>query len=104
MPSNEVLECALQTHPNMVIIAEEYGLRQKTLDDVVRDIADVVCARSELGKNFGTVLIPDGLVWHIPGMKSLLMAIEHLVNDKDLIDDSTNFEEFKAELLECKLF
>jgi len=41
MPSNEVLECALQTHPNMVIIAEEYGLGQKTLDYVVRDIADV---------------------------------------------------------------
>ncbi|ANQ07486.1 6-phosphofructokinase [Plasmodium coatneyi] len=80
-PSHEVLECALQTHPNMVIIAEEYGAADKTLWRVVQDIADVVCARAELGKNYGTVLIPDALLMHLPHMKILLTEISDILNE-----------------------
>ncbi|KJP88650.1 diphosphate-fructose-6-phosphate 1-phosphotransferase [Plasmodium fragile] len=80
-PSHEVLECALQTHPNMVIISEEYGAADKTLWRVVQDIADVVCARAELGKNYGTVLIPDALLMHLPHMKILLTEISDILND-----------------------
>ncbi|KAH0474251.1 MAG: uncharacterized protein KVP18_004812 [Porospora cf. gigantea A] len=80
-PSYEVLECALQTHPNFVIIAEEYGASQKTLADVVSDIADCVCLRSEMGKNFGTVIIPDGLLSHLPNMKMLMAEIARLVEE-----------------------
>ncbi|CAA9987425.1 6-phosphofructokinase, putative [Plasmodium knowlesi strain H] len=99
-PSHEVLECALQTHPNMVIISEEYGAADKTLWRVVQDIADVVCARAELGKNYGTVLIPDALLMHLPHMKILLSEISDILNDanekgqlvqarKDLVNLST---------------
>nr|XP_027205426.1 uncharacterized protein LOC113799034 [Dermatophagoides pteronyssinus] len=49
--SYEVLETALQTHPNVVIIAEEYGAAQKTIHDIVKDIADVVCKRAETNKH-----------------------------------------------------
>ncbi|SCM02535.1 6-phosphofructokinase, putative [Plasmodium chabaudi chabaudi] len=80
-PSHEVLECALQTHPNMVIIAEEYGAADKTLWRVVQDIADVICARAELGKNYGTVLIPDALLMHLPHMKILLTEISDILNE-----------------------
>ncbi|GBE60727.1 6-phosphofructokinase [Babesia ovata] len=74
-PSLEVLECALQTHPNFIIIAEEYGSADKTLFDVVRDIADAVCKRAVMGKNYGTVLIPDHLVLHLPNTKSMLTEL-----------------------------
>eukprot|EP00921_Rhytidocystis_pertsovi_P005208 GHVQ01009018.1.p1 GENE.GHVQ01009018.1~~GHVQ01009018.1.p1 ORF type:complete len:1639 (+),score=226.92 GHVQ01009018.1:122-5038(+) len=82
-PSHEVLECALQTHPNVVIIAEEYGAADKTLMHVVMDIADVVCQRAEKGKNFGTVLIPDALLIHLPNMKILLMELGTALKEAD---------------------
>ncbi|AFZ79533.1 phosphofructokinase, putative [Theileria equi strain WA] len=78
-PSLEVLECAMQTHPNVVIIAEEYGSADKTLFDVVQDIADAVCKRAEIGKNFGTVLIPDHLVLHLPNTKTMLYELRRVV-------------------------
>ncbi|GFE54906.1 6-phosphofructokinase [Babesia ovis] len=80
-PSLEVLECALQTHPNFIIIAEEYGMADKTLFDVVRDIADAVCKRAAMGKNYGTVLIPDHLVLHLPNTKSMLMELRAVLID-----------------------
>ncbi|PHJ20129.1 6-phosphofructokinase, partial [Cystoisospora suis] len=80
-PSHEVLECALQTHPNVVIIAEEYGAADKTLLHVVQDIADVVCQRAEIGRNFGTVLIPDALLMHLPNMKILLAELRSILKE-----------------------
>ncbi|XP_026192736.1 uncharacterized protein LOC34621637 [Cyclospora cayetanensis] len=80
-PSFEVLECALQTHPNVVIIAEEYGAADKTLLHVVQDIADVVCRRADLGRNFGTVLIPDALLMHLPNMKILLAELRRIIRE-----------------------
>lgn len=80
-PSNEVLECALQTHPNVVIIAEEYGAGNKTLLDVVNDIADLVVKRASMGKNFGSVLIPDGLLSHLPNMNALIQELSSLVRE-----------------------
>ncbi|CBZ51912.1 Phosphofructokinase, related [Neospora caninum Liverpool] len=82
-PSHEVLECALQTHPNFVIIAEEYGAADKTLLHVVQDIADVVCQRAEMGRNFGTVLIPDALLMHLPNMKILLAELRTVLKEAD---------------------
>ncbi|KFG48832.1 6-phosphofructokinase, partial [Toxoplasma gondii FOU] len=82
-PSHEVLECALQTHPNFVIIAEEYGAADKTLLHVVQDIADVVCQRAEMGRNFGTVLIPDALLMHLPNMKILLAELRSVLKEAD---------------------
>lgn len=80
-PSFEVMECALQTHPNFVLIAEEYGAADKTLVHIVMDICDVICARAEDGKNFGTVIIPEGLLGHLPNMKNLVIEINHAVED-----------------------
>ncbi|EAN32860.2 Phosphofructokinase family protein [Theileria parva strain Muguga] len=74
-PSVDVLECALQTHPNVVIIAEEYRNSDKSLFDIVDEIANAIVKRSKLGKNFGTVLIPDHLVLHLPSTKNMLQEI-----------------------------
>lgn len=73
--SHIALECALQTQPNMCIVSEEVEARQQSLDDVINDIATVVAQRAEKGMNFGTVLIPEGLIEFIPAMKALIAEL-----------------------------
>ena len=77
--SHIALECALQTQPNICIISEEVEAKNMTLDDVVTYIAEIVAARAEEGKNFGTVLIPEGLVEFIPAMKKLIAELNDLL-------------------------
>lgn len=73
--SHIALECALQTQPNIAIVSEEVEANQMTLDDVVNNIADIVAARAAEGNNFGTVLIPEGLIEFIPAMKKLIAEL-----------------------------
>ncbi|NLU29974.1 MAG: diphosphate--fructose-6-phosphate 1-phosphotransferase [Bacteroidales bacterium] len=73
--SHIALECALQTQPNICIVSEEVEAKQQSLDDVVNDIATVVLHRAEKGMNFGTVLIPEGLIEFIPAMKALIAEL-----------------------------
>jgi len=70
--SHIALECALQVQPNYCIISEEVEAHNLTLDDVVSGIAKAVAQRAENGANFGTVLIPEGLVEFIPSIKKLI--------------------------------
>lgn len=37
--------------------------------DVVNSICDVICKRSEADKNYGVVLIPEGLIDFIPEVR-----------------------------------
>lgn len=60
--SHIALECALQCQPNICIVSEEVEAKNQTLDDVVTYIANAVAKRAEDGNNFGTVLIPEGLI------------------------------------------
>ena len=73
--SHIALECALQTQPNICIISEEVEAKQMTLGDVVDYIAGIVAARAAEGNNFGTVLIPEGLIEFIPAMKKLIAEL-----------------------------
>ncbi len=73
--SHIALECALQTQPNVCLISEEVAAKQQTLDDIVNYIAGIVAARAADGNNFGTVLIPEGLIEFIPAMKKLIAEL-----------------------------
>jgi len=64
-PSHLALECALKTNPNMVIIAEECADRRETLTDIVNRICDTICQRAAEGKNYGCVIIPEGLLYNL---------------------------------------
>ncbi|MEG0560627.1 MAG: diphosphate--fructose-6-phosphate 1-phosphotransferase [Muribaculaceae bacterium] len=77
--SHIALECALQTQPNYCIISEEVEEKKLTLADIVNNIADVVAKRAEKGDNFGTVLIPEGLIEFIPAMKALIAELNDLL-------------------------
>jgi pyrophosphate--fructose-6-phosphate 1-phosphotransferase len=73
--SHIALECALQTQPNICIISEEVEAKNMSLNDVVTYIAQTVANRSAKGNNFGTILIPEGLVEFIPAMKRLMAEL-----------------------------
>ena len=73
--SHIALECALQVRPNVAIISEEVEAKNLTLDDVVTSIAEVVAERAKNGENFGTVLIPEGLIEFVPAMKALIAEL-----------------------------
>ncbi len=77
--SHIALECALQTQPNVCIISEEIESKNLTLQDVVNQLADVVAARAAEGNNFGTVLIPEGLIEFIPAVGRLIAELNDLL-------------------------
>ena len=70
--SHITLECALQSQPNICLISEEVEAKNMTLDDIVNNIVKVIVNRGNAGLNFGTVLIPEGLIEFIPAMKKLI--------------------------------
>ncbi len=77
--SHIALECALQTQPNVCIVSEEVEAKAMTLNDIVNNIADIVANRAAAGLNFGTVLIPEGLIEFIPAMKALIAELNDLL-------------------------
>lgn len=77
--SHICLECALETQPNITIVSEEVEKKQMTLDQLVSEIAEVVVRRAEKGLNYGTVLIPEGVVEFIPEMKILISELNDIL-------------------------
>jgi pyrophosphate--fructose-6-phosphate 1-phosphotransferase len=82
--SHIALECALQTHPNVCIISEEVEAKNMSLDDIVDDIATIVAKRADEGNNFGTVLIPEGLIEFIPAMNRLIAELNEFLAKNNL--------------------
>ena len=78
--SHIALECALQVQPNVCLISEEVEAKEQSLDDVVTYIAEVVAKRAAAGNNFGTVLIPEGLIEFIPSLKKLIAELNDLLS------------------------
>ena len=81
--SHITLEVALKTHPNITLVGEEVLAKKKTLSQIVGDIAKVIVERSKAGKNFGVVLVPEGLIEFIPEMKALISALNDLLADNE---------------------
>ncbi len=77
--SHIALECALQTQPNICLISEEIEANNMSLDQIVDYIAGIVAARAADGNNFGTVLIPEGLIEFIPEFKRLIGELNELL-------------------------
>ena len=95
--SHVTLECALKTQPNITLIGEEVEAKNQTLDDVVTYIANAVKARADKGLNFGTVLVPEGLIEFIPAIKKLIQELNDMLAanqaefDKKSVDDKIKF-------------
>lgn len=81
--SHITLECAFQTHPNLTLIAEESA----SLDSIVKKIVDLIETRKSQGKNYGAILIPEGLIEFIPELKALISALNKTLNPNELSQD-----------------
>ena len=77
--SHIALECALETQPNICLISEEVQAKKMTLDNIVNYICYVISERAKMGWNFGTVLIPEGLIEFIPSMKNLIAELNDVI-------------------------
>ncbi len=77
--SHIALECALETQPNVCIISEEVQAKRMTLDNIVSQICYVISERAKLGWNFGTVLVPEGLIEFIPSVKALIQELNDVL-------------------------
>lgn len=77
--SHIALECALQTRPNLAFIGEEVAAEKVTLPVVVTEIADLVCDRAALGKDYGLIVIPEGLVEFMPDVEKLIKELNEVL-------------------------
>lgn len=90
--SHVALECALKTHPNMTLIGEEIAERKLTLNQLLNEIADLVEKRAKMGKNYGVILLPEGLIEFIPEFKQLIKELNSFLNkEKELNNDEEDF-------------
>jgi pyrophosphate--fructose-6-phosphate 1-phosphotransferase len=103
--SHITLEVALQTHPNLVFISEEIAAAAaavsttkqtsttpSTLLDIVEAIASLVIQRAAIGKEYGIVLIPEGLVGFVPDVKLLIEELNELLASSETAVDPNTFD------------
>ncbi|MEG0036533.1 MAG: diphosphate--fructose-6-phosphate 1-phosphotransferase [Victivallaceae bacterium] len=81
--SHIVLECALQTHPNIALIGEEIACKKMTLKKIVSKICSIINKRASIGKYYGIILIPEGIIEFIPEIVNLVKEIENSKNEAD---------------------
>ena len=77
--SHIALEVAFQTHPNVILIGEEIEEKELTIHNVVRLIADVIVDRAREGKNYGTILVPEGILEFIHEVNVLIIKISYII-------------------------
>jgi pyrophosphate--fructose-6-phosphate 1-phosphotransferase len=76
--SHIALECALQTQPNFTWIGEEVASKKLTLYQIAETLAAFIEKRSQMGKPFGVILIPEGLIEFIPEVAALIKELNSL--------------------------
>ncbi len=96
--SHITLEVGLNTQPNIVLIGEEVLSKKMTLSQIVDGITDIIVKRAEMKKNFGVVLVPEGLIEFVPEMKELISALndvlaenEAAINTMSTLEEKKNF-------------
>lgn len=77
--SHVALECALQTHPNITLISEEIQEKGTTLEEIVNYIVDVVVKRAAEGKNYGILVVPEGLPEFISDIKVMIDELSNIL-------------------------
>ncbi|NCF71208.1 MAG: diphosphate--fructose-6-phosphate 1-phosphotransferase [Chlamydiales bacterium] len=100
--SHITLECALQTAPNLALLSEEIYAKKLTLKDVVNQLVLLVERRASIGKNYGVVLIPEGIIEFIPEVKALVEELNDLMGLQEETLQNLTVDE-KSELLLSKL-
>ena len=77
--SHIALECALECQPNVCLVSEEIEKKDMTLNEIVDYLCGVIARRAADGNNFGTVIIPEGLIEFIPAIGRLIQELNDLL-------------------------
>jgi len=101
--SHVALECALQTHPNITLISEEVQAKGTTLGEIVDYIVDVICERAASGKNYGILVVPEGLPEFISDIKTMIDELSSILGkDEEYIHNLEDHSE-RAQYLNNQL-
>ena len=96
--SHVALEAALQTQPNITLISEEIQDKKMSLSSIIDYMVDIIVKRSNIGKNFGIAIIPEGLIEFIPEMGSMISNLNdimaNLESDPAFVNATTIREKF----------
>jgi len=100
------LECVLQTHPNVALISEEIQSQGITIEEIVDLIVDVVVKRAEVGRNYGVVVVPEGLPEFIPDIKAMIDELSTILGQDEayiqsLPDHSERLQYLSTQLSEA---
>ena len=101
--SHVALEVALQTQPNYAIISEEVQEKKLTLSNVVDEISDMIVRRAAAGKNYGVILIPEGIVEFLSDFGAMLEDIGHALGQYESEFDGMTDVAERSDLLASKL-
>ena len=119
--SHLALEVALQTHANITIIGEELAdfvdrsrikkaKQQKTVDftaygmtlrHLSRVICDAIVRRAEVGKNFGVIVLPEGVLEFINEIQVFIIKLNTIISEYNTTHDTRFHNDFP--LMEDKL-
>ena len=102
--SHVAVEAALQTQPNICLVSEEVEEKKMSLNQIVEDMCKIICRRAENGKNFGIVIVPEGLIEFIPEMKDLISKLNDLTHELETDETYQNVRsEEKFKIIASKL-
>lgn len=102
--SHLLLECALQTCPNLALIGEEVSAKKMTLRMIVQEIVDLIVDRSANGKNHGVVLVPEGLIEFIPDFKKMITELTGKKEPTGLSQEAKNLFDSLPESIQKQFF
>ncbi len=88
--SHVALEAALQTQPNITLISEEIEQKQMSLENIIDYIVEIIVKRANMGKNFGIIIVPEGLIEFVPEMKSMISNLNDIMHDLEIDPSFTN--------------
>ena len=106
--SHLTLECAFQTHANLSLIGEEladytdfariekaqkngtidYTAYGMTLRHLSRVICDTIVRRAAAGKNFGVMILPEGILESLNEIQVLIIKLNKIIADYNRIHDN----------------
>ena len=58
--------------------------------DITTQVADIICRRHDRGKDYGVILVPEGLIEFIPEVRVLISEINEILA-KDFEGDIEDF-------------
>jgi diphosphate-dependent phosphofructokinase len=87
--SHLALETFLNTQANMLCVLEDVKEQKKTLLDVCSEIKKMIIERAHHQKNYGVILIPEGLIEAFSDVSALIAELNKMHKDGSSLDASS---------------